>query len=402
LPCRGNLTASGTSVLQSKTLVKFLLRGLTFTYVWPIILVSMKTLKLKTPRPGDPLFYLGISAIFLFGLLCFVPCSSPGAIFLASALPGPFVSQSCDSNMVSSQNFFLGRADSLPPESPDLLTVQGMSILAVSPPSTVNPKVLGAVVGTDNADNLNKEIIEYTVEQGDTLVGLADRFGISVNSILWANNLSNGTALKVGQKLIIPPVSGVIYYVKAGDTVASVAQKYKAKADDIIDFNDLGLSADIAVGDIIVIPDGVMPQSVAVSTAPALVPVASSYFICPINAPCRKTQGLHWYNAVDLSHGQCGEPIFAAAGGTVLKVRLTESTSPWAFSGGGNHITIMHPNGVVTYYGHLASAAVKEGDTVLQGQIIGFMGGTPGTPGAGKSTGCHLHFAVYGGQNPFR
>jgi hypothetical protein len=78
---------------------------------------------------------------------------------------------------------------------------------------------------------------------------------------------------------------------------------------------------------------------------------------------------LHWYNAIDFD-GQCGDPIFAAAGGKVLKVKLTSSTSRWAFEGAGNHLTILHPNGVVTFYGHLLTSFVNPGDQVSQGQII--------------------------------
>jgi murein DD-endopeptidase MepM/ murein hydrolase activator NlpD len=113
------------------------------------------------------------------------------------------------------------------------------------------------------------------------------------------------------------------------------------------------------------------------------------------------TQGFHWYNAIDFSHGQCGEPIYAAAGGTIQKVKLTDSRSVWAYGGAGNHVTILHPNGVVSFYGHLASAPVSPGDQVSQGQVIGYMGGAPGMAGAGKSTGCHVHFQVTGARNPF-
>jgi len=127
--------------------------------------------------------------------------------------------------------------------------------------------------------------------------------------------------------------------------------------------------------------------------------LASSYFICPHSA-CRISQYLHWYNAIDFG-GKCGDPIIAAAAGTVLKVQLTSSTSRWVFGGAGNHLTILHPNGVVTMYGHLSASLVKPEDVVSQGQMIALMGGQPGTPGAGLSTGCHVHFGVTGARNPF-
>jgi murein DD-endopeptidase MepM/ murein hydrolase activator NlpD len=148
------------------------------------------------------------------------------------------------------------------------------------------------------------------------------------------------------------------------------------------------------------VPDGeiTISRSRVVSSQ---VPLGNSYFICPISQPCRVTQGLHWYNAIDFSHGKCYDPIYAAAGGTVQKVKLTNSTSRWAYGGAGNNITVLHPNGVVTMYGHVARSFVSPGDNVYQGQQIALMGGQPGTAGAGQSTACHLHFGVSGARNPF-
>jgi murein DD-endopeptidase MepM/ murein hydrolase activator NlpD len=101
---------------------------------------------------------------------------------------------------------------------------------------------------------------------------------------------------------------------------------------------------------------------------------------------------LHWYNAIDFSNGQCGEPVFAAAAGAVQRT----GTDPV----GGNYIRILHPNNVVTYYGHLSSVAVEAGIAVYQGQIIGYIGCTGKTIPAGNA-GCHLHFDVRFASNPF-
>jgi len=263
----------------------------------------------------------------------------------------------------------------------------------------VTPQVLGALVEAADYDWSQKEIVEYVVQPGDNLWSIAERFDISLDTLLWANDLNKNTLIQIGQKLVIPPVSGVIHHVQKGDTISAIAKIYKADSNEIIAFNNLLSGDDIYIGDILIVPDGVMPPPVVY--APQLVPLASSYFICPIAAPCRITQGLHWYNAIDFSHGKCGEPIYAAAAGTVLKVKLTSSTSKWAFNGAGNHLTILHPNGVVTMYGHLQASLVNPGDYVSQGQVIALMGGAPGTPGAGNSTGCHVHFGVSGARNPF-
>ena len=286
------------------------------------------------------------------------------------------------------------------PELPELLLIQNTTLKGALPPYSVSAQVLGALVGGFEPEDVQKVIVEYVTEQGDTISSLAQKFNVSVNTILWANSLTQSSILKPGQKLIIPPVSGIIHHVKAGDTVTEVAKKYSAKSEEIISFNSLSDEADVFVGDILVIPNGVMPKPKVVYV-PETTPIAKNYFICPITLPCRLSQGLHWYNAVDLTHGQCGEPIYAAAGGKVLKVKITASTSRWAFGGAGNTISILHPNGVVTSYGHIAVSFVSPGDEVLPGDKIALMGGQPGTPGAGLSTGCHLHFGVTGAANSF-
>lgn len=283
-------------------------------------------------------------------------------------------------------------------EAPDLSFFNKNSLAAVSPPMVITPQALGVLIQGGDLPEVNREIMEYTIESGDTLWSLSEEFNVSLNTILWANDLNQNSVLQPGQKLIILPISGVIHHVQNGDTISDIARTYQVGAEKIIAFNELPASGDIYIGDILIIPDGVMP----IKPSPVqYVPLASSYFICPIGNPCGLTQGLHWYNAVDLSQHKCGTPVFAAAAGKVLKIRLTNSTSQWAFGGAGNHMTILHPNGVVTYYGHIAASTVSQGDSVSQGQIIGYVGGAPGTAGAGYSTGCHLHFGVQGAKNPF-
>lgn len=300
----------------------------------------------------------------------------------------------------AAQSLFLKPGQSFV-ESPGLLMVQGCSLKSSATPGVFSPQILGSLIGDFTEEDNRNAIVEYIVEEGDTIASLSKKFGISQNTILWANNLSSGSGLKVGQKLIILPVSGVMHYVKSGDTISGLVTKYKGKESETLAFNNLSNGGDVYIGDIIIIPNGTMPSSVKSPTPNVWTPIADSYFICPISSPCKITQGLHFYNAIDFSHGKCGEPVYAAAAGTVLKAKITNSTSKWAFNGAGNHISIQHPNGVVTTYGHVLAALVNVGDTVSQGQIIALVGGAPGTPGAGMSTGCHLHFSVTGAKNPF-
>lgn len=304
---------------------------------------------------------------------------------------------------ITENKLFLSQNQNLTPEPPEFILINNTTLKAESPLFVYSPQVLGSLVaGYEPEEEVKKSIEEYIVQEGDTLWSLAEKFNISVETICWANNLNKNSVLKPGQKLIILPVSGVLHYVKSNDTLSKIAQTYQAKIEEIIEFNQLANENEISIGDILIIPNGTLPKTSAPNTNYLVqqVPLANNYFIPPVSTPYRLTQGRHWYNAVDFG-GKCGSPIFAAAAGEVIKVALTNSTSRWAYNGGGNHIKILHPNGVVTYYGHISQALVKVGDQVSQGQVIALMGGQPGTPGAGLSTGCHLHFDVVGAVNPF-
>jgi len=337
----------------------------------------------------DPFLYLGLAATALFVLISFIP----GILEEKSAFLSSNLSQEQLAKPASETNdlFVISAVSEL--ESPDFSFIQGNSLIGAAPTLTVTPQVLGVLLGEAESGD-QRTIIEYQVQSGDTLGGIADKFGVSLNTLLWANDLSQVSKIKTGQNLIILPVSGVLHYVKAGDTISEIAKKYKADSQDIVSFNELLSEDDIFIGDILIIPGGTMPSQPKTIYAEQ-IPVASSYFICPIASPCRITQGLHFSNAIDFSNGKCGDSIYAAAGGTVQRVK-------YGWNGGaGNTLTILHPNGVVTSYGHILTSLVNPGEQVYQGQIVALVGGQPGAPGAGKSTGCHVHFGAQGAKNPF-
>lgn len=112
------------------------------------------------------------------------------------------------------------------------------------------------IVATDA--KTRDDIVKYTTKQGDTVSKLARQFGVTSESIRWANDLY-GDAIAAGKKLTIPPVSGVIHTVASGDTAASLATRYKANADEIIAFNDAEIDG-LPVGEKIIIPDGQRQQ----------------------------------------------------------------------------------------------------------------------------------------------
>lgn len=272
-------------------------------------------------------------------------------------------------------------------EPPELKIIQSDCLAALTSPRVLSTKVLGAIFG--QGPQIRKEIIEYIVQFGDTFQSIAKNFDISLDTLFASNNLIKSSKIKVGKSLVILPVTGLVHIVRAGDTLSEIAKTYKAQADEIIETNELADESDIYIGDILVVPNGILPKKIPTYSEAQL---ANSYFKFPVEG--RITQVLHWYNGVDIGN-KCGTPIFAAAAGTVLKAKYG-----WN-GGGGNVVTIMHKNGVVSYYGHLEVISVKVGDSVDLGDRIGLMGGGKGMDGAGISTGCHLHFTVIGAKNPF-
>lgn len=105
------------------------------------------------------------------------------------------------------------------------------------------------------------DIVKYTVENGDTLASLANKFGVTSTSISESNNLT-GSVLKVGAIIYIPPINGLVYVVKSGDTANSLANRYNASASAIISFNDAEISG-LKVGERIVVPNGSITQVVS-------------------------------------------------------------------------------------------------------------------------------------------
>lgn len=272
----------------------------------------------------------------------------------------------------------------------DITVVDGSALLSELGPS-------GSIADIELKDHQG-EVSTYVVHKGDTLSQVSQMFKVSVNTIVWANDLDRNVPLREGQTLVVLPVNGVQYIVQKGDVLGDIVKKFHANSDDVISFNNLGANQVLSVGQTIIIPDGVESASRNSSnvTPPsrASTPSYSGYYTNPVPSG-HKTQGLHGYahNSIDIG-APTGTSVFAAADGVVIVSQFRPLENPW-FGGYGNNIMIKHPNGTLTRYGHMSAVYVSEGARVNKGQVIGEVGST------GDSSGPHLHFEIRGARNPF-
>lgn len=276
---------------------------------------------------------------------------------------------------------------------------------------------------TDLPTRPRNGVITYTVQAGDTIFGIAEKYNIKPQTIFWGNYYTLYDVpdrIQPGQVLNILPMDGTYHKWSAGEGLNGVAKGYGVKPEDIINYagnhldpNTLGdLShPNIAPGTMLVVPGG--HRAFVTWSAPfigrqnpakakILGPgycgtvvdgvVGTGTFVWPANN--------HYLSGYDYSSdihpgidlaGRLGNPIYAADNGVIVY-------AGWNNWGYGNVVVIDHGNGWQTLYAHQSVIAVGCGQSVMQGSIIGYIGST------GNSSGPHLHFEMsndkYGKVNP--
>lgn len=260
-----------------------------------------------------------------------------------------------------------------------------------SPSSVLSASTQAQQTETLISDKVRDTVIDYTVQPGDTVSSIAEKFGISIDTIRWQNDLTSQDDITIGETLEILPVTGVSHKVEKGDTVYSIAKQYNASPQAIVDFpfnsfvNDE--TFELAIGQTIIVPNGAItsetpwnPAAYVQQTTPnAGTVTASGQFIWPVGGVI--TQYFSWYHpAIDIANSAAPN-VLAADSGTII-------ASGWDSTGYGNKVIIDHGNGYETLYAHLALIYVVAGQTVHRGDAIGRMGST------GRSTGLHTHFEV--------
>lgn len=255
--------------------------------------------------------------------------------------------------------------------------------------NTVIARPEPVVAETDDA-SARRKIIIHTIAEDETAESIAERYGISLNTVLWANNLRARDILTVGDKLTILPTTGVLHIVKSGDTIEGLADLYGVRGLDIATYNGLEDSGKLSISQKLIIPDGAVSSPVA---APRIVPpgkVAATDPASPGVDPKGAdwvwpttthhiSQGFRWgHTGVDLDNDY--QPVYATRAG---KTAFTG----W-LGGYGNLIILDHEDGFTSYYAHLSKFTVSKGQAVTAGANIGVVGDT------GRSSGPHLHFEI--------
>jgi LysM repeat protein len=272
-----------------------------------------------------------------------------------------------------------------------------------------------AQVHTTIPSRPREDVTKYTVVEGDTVFGIAEKFGLKPETILWGNYyilLDDPHALQPGQELNILPIDGTYHEWQQGEGLNGIATYYGVKPEDIIDYpaNNLDPAAigdfanpNIKPGTWLVVPGGhrefiswSAPLGVTrenPATARVLGPgacdavsggaVGFGAFIWPSNK--HYLSGFDYspnanHHGIDIA-GNEGEAVYATDAGVIVY-------SGWNNYGYGNMIMVDHGNNFQSLYGHLSAINVQCGQSVGQGDVIGAIGST------GRSTGSHLHFEI--------
>jgi len=290
----------------------------------------------------------------------------------------------------------------LPPELPPFSPADPSGVLRQALMHTTLP----ALPRTD--------VIKYTVEKGDTLFGIAEKFGLKPETILWGNQFvlgDNPHNLRPGQELNILPEDGTYYQWQAGDGLNGVSKFFGVTPDVIINYPGNHLNPDeigdyahpnIEPGTWLIVPGGrrefvswsapVIPRDnpgVAKVLGPGACgsvvdgAVGIGAFIWPSNS--QFLSGFDYspsanHFGIDID-GNTGDAVYAADNGVVVY-------AGWNNWGYGNVVVINHGNGWQTLYAHLSAYNVGCGQSAYQGTVIGAIGST------GNSTGSHLHFEM--------
>ncbi len=226
---------------------------------------------------------------------------------------------------------------------------------------------------------------QYTVQQGDSIHTISNKFGLdNISTLIGINEIENVRLLRAGQSLKIPSIDGLTYTVKSGDSLDAIATNHSVSIEEILDVNELD-SITLFEGDTLFIPGATMDST-------SLRQALGELFKHPLSVRWRLSSNYGYradpFTGVRSFHTGTD---FAVAKGTPVRAAMSGTVSTSGYSSiYGYYVIVNHGNGYQTLYAHfMEPAPVKKGQNVSQSSIIGYVGST------GYSTGNHLHFSVY-------
>jgi murein DD-endopeptidase MepM/ murein hydrolase activator NlpD len=236
----------------------------------------------------------------------------------------------------------------------------------------------------------------YKVREGDTVDTIATQYALTASTILWANDLGVEDTLQIGQELKVPAVDGLVYTIQQDDTLWGIANDVGVDETKILQANPDLDPANIHPGQVVLLPGGqpTTRRQVASRGSNSGRPSGHKLVNWPADGPLTDSFGWRthpvygtraFHDGMDLSLPS-GTPLVATASGTV--------TMAGRNGGYGLVVRIDHGGGIETEYAHMSQIGVAVGDTVGAGEQIGLSGNT------GVSTGPHLHFMVIIGGSP--
>lgn len=236
----------------------------------------------------------------------------------------------------------------------------------------------------------------HVVRSGDTLSGIASIYGVRMMTIWWANKLTDKAALKVGQRLVVPLVDGLVATVAVGDTLDGLAAKFKVDAASIVETNGL-TDETLIVGQTLIMPGAAgepiptpkpAPRTGGGSSGsyPPLVNPVGGAFLWPVVGGNNYISQYFKYShqAIDIAAKYGSEVQVVTAGKVIF--------AGWKSNGGGYQVWVSHGGNLYTAYFHMSSLTVSGGQSVSAGQQVGRIGCT------GWCTGPHVHFEVWIGM----
>lgn len=269
-------------------------------------------------------------------------------------------------------------AEATPEPVQDITSVVTVTREELTPPVVAPPKV-------EDKKEEKPAIFVHKVHSGETLWDIANAYGITVDTILSANDLHDPNRISIGQELQILSVQGVLHQVATGESLWEIAERYKISIDEIAKANSISDPSRLQPNTKLVIPGAtrLMPRDVLVVNGQL-----QKAFDWPTRGRISSPFGPRWgkmHNGLDIAV-PTGTPVKAAADGRV-------TFAGWN-GGYGILVIVDHGNGIETRYAHNSRLNVKVGQKVERGQIVSYSGNT------GVSTGPHLHFEIRQRNNP--